>query len=588
MHGHAVPDSTMTQRVSMLGCGLTAVVALAIVAWFHNRFWWPPDEGVYAYVAQRVLRGDVLNGDVQDMHAGLVHFIHALAFRLFGEDLLSLRYPLAALTVVQTILVWRVLAPRGAPAALAGAIATAALSFVQFLNPSANWYALFLMFACAALLAGKFATSRWSMVALGALLGLAVLIRHPSGVILAMGCLTWLLARPGLPVAGASAPRLARAVIGIMGAGVLLYFFAKASLASFILFGAWPLLLLGLAWRQTVLTDRATLALLANIAAGGALALAPLFAYHVYFGTLASWFSDTVLTALHLTEILSPRAPSYAYLPLLSIGALLQEPGLRGAGSAAFWLALLAAPVVLGFSTFARAVARRPAPEWHPLPIVASFFAMVSAHYEIPIYLFFSTAAVLAGLAWNFADSARGRYTALAIVLFLAIFGLVFQAAQPMSRTLRDIARSQTRALTAPAGLPHARLAMESDDQRVYSRLVELVTAHAPPCTTVLAVPMHPEINFLADRAAPLRFYSTALGLKTQAEADKAAERLAAAPAAVLVHRREDKYNTPLSNAFFERVRTNYKHLERVGGFDVYLSIAVPPASARGCRARAG
>ena len=81
------------------GVGTLAIAIVVLVVFhFHDRSWWPPDDGAYAYVALRLLHGDVLNGDVQDIHAGYVHFIHAAAMMMFGEDILSLRYPLAALT----------------------------------------------------------------------------------------------------------------------------------------------------------------------------------------------------------------------------------------------------------------------------------------------------------------------------------------------------------------------------------------------------------------------------------------------------------------------------------------------------------
>ena len=53
---------------------VAAIFALGIVAallWhFHNRFWWPADEGVYAYVAQRILAGDRMHLDLIDFHGG--------------------------------------------------------------------------------------------------------------------------------------------------------------------------------------------------------------------------------------------------------------------------------------------------------------------------------------------------------------------------------------------------------------------------------------------------------------------------------------------------------------------------------------
>ena len=66
----------------------------AVLGYYHDRFWWPPDEGLYAHVADRVARGEVLNRDVQNIHPGYHALANALWLVLFGDDLVSLRYPL--------------------------------------------------------------------------------------------------------------------------------------------------------------------------------------------------------------------------------------------------------------------------------------------------------------------------------------------------------------------------------------------------------------------------------------------------------------------------------------------------------------
>jgi hypothetical protein len=100
-------------------CVTAAALFAAGVWWrFHDRFWYAPDEGNYAHVAERLLQGEVLHRDVQDVHAGYVNFANAAALRLFGLDLLSLRYPLAVLSVLQAALAAWTFLPQGRCAAL--------------------------------------------------------------------------------------------------------------------------------------------------------------------------------------------------------------------------------------------------------------------------------------------------------------------------------------------------------------------------------------------------------------------------------------------------------------------------------------
>jgi hypothetical protein len=46
------------------------LVAVIIYLNFYDSFWYPPDEGVYAHVAERVLNGERLNTHI---HKIMVH-----------------------------------------------------------------------------------------------------------------------------------------------------------------------------------------------------------------------------------------------------------------------------------------------------------------------------------------------------------------------------------------------------------------------------------------------------------------------------------------------------------------------------------
>ena len=67
---------------------------ILILGHFHNRFWLPVDEGQYAHVAERILNGEVLNRDIQEL--GYINFLNAAALGIFGRNLVSMRYPLIA------------------------------------------------------------------------------------------------------------------------------------------------------------------------------------------------------------------------------------------------------------------------------------------------------------------------------------------------------------------------------------------------------------------------------------------------------------------------------------------------------------
>ena len=65
-------------------------------------------------------------------------------------------------------------------------VSAAALSFVLFLNPTANWYALGMAFIVAAVLAWTKPGDRGRLVWIGAMIGTTFLLRQLSGP-----CVAW-------------------------------------------------------------------------------------------------------------------------------------------------------------------------------------------------------------------------------------------------------------------------------------------------------------------------------------------------------------------------------------------------------------
>jgi hypothetical protein len=103
------------RTVQTLAFAAVAGFAAVVLYYFHDRFWWGPSDGAYAHVAERILAGEVLNRDVQDIHAGYINFVNALAMGIFGTKLVVLRYPLMLLTFIQTCLVFFFLLPGASP-----------------------------------------------------------------------------------------------------------------------------------------------------------------------------------------------------------------------------------------------------------------------------------------------------------------------------------------------------------------------------------------------------------------------------------------------------------------------------------------
>ena len=557
-----------------LGQALLLVAAVAFAAavlwYFHDRFWWPPDEGHYAHIADRILAGQVLNRDIQDIHPGYVNWVNAAALRAFGHDLVSLRYPLVGLGVIGSWLIFLLLAPCGGWFALAGSVGFTALSVVQFLNPTAHWYGLFIFLLIVAALTWLPASFSRRPEVLGFLIVLLTLFRQLSGTFVAIGTVAFLLSEERGEHARSDG-WAGRALIAVMAAGLGSYLWAKADLVSFVMFGAWPMLALAWAAFATRAGGRELLALCARLALGGGIAAAPLLAYHLVHGSLSPWLQDTVLAAIGLTGLEFMSGPSFAVLPLLGLRGVLAHGTLAESINGLLWLLLFSVPLLLGASTL-HALWRSPTPApGHPLPFLALFYGLVSVHYQIPIYLFYTVGVALAGVLWLAASwGGVARIGTPALAVLLSVIALHYQAAQPLSRGITGVVAGERIELSPERWGSRVGLHVERADAALYGRLIATVEARVAPDETILALPFNPELYFLTGRRNPFRFTNSALGIRSGDELAAALAILARDPPRMVFYRPDDKYNTAASRTLIDNVRARYRLIESYGGFEVY------------------
>ncbi|MFQ5953964.1 MAG: hypothetical protein ACE5JZ_02755 [Kiloniellales bacterium] len=547
--------------------GFTAVV----LGYYHDRFWWGPDDGAMAHVAERILAGEVLNGDVQEIRPGYASFANALALWLFGHDFLSLRYPLAVLSFVQTCLIFLLLVSRGALVATAAAVSMTALSFVQYLNPQPHWYCLFLFVVIVCGLAWIPRDARWRLELLGFLLITLLLFRQLTGVLVAIGLLTYLLYEAGRGANGMDR-LLARGLLAVMAGGLAVYLIARSDPLAWLLFGIWPVAVLFWACLTVTASNAEVIRMVRRLGVGGALAALPLVLYQLLNGSYAGWFDDTVMTALALNQLEFFGRLSYGLFLAQGLRQIIALDSIAGVLNGFFWASLPLLPMVSGFLVL-RHLLRQGAedPALHPLAFLAPFYAIVSVHFQIAIYLFYSAGISLAVLLWM---TSRGpgwrRPLPVALACVLSAIALYYHAAQPVSRGLKGILVGQRIDLVPGDGLPSTSLWVTARDLRLYTHLVGLIRHEVAPDETILAIPMNPELYFLSGRWSRFRFYSTAYGIRSDDDLRNVLETLARRPPKLIFHRPDDKYNTIYSAKLMEFVKQRYQVLETDGGFVVY------------------
>lgn len=551
----------------LFGC-LTAITCFFILNSFYDRFWWPPDDGTYAYVADLLNRGFILHKDIQDVHMGYVNFTNALALRLFGDDFLSLRYPLVFTTLIQSLVIAYLLMASNKVAAFATALTLTCLSFLQFINPTANWYALFLICITIFNLQVLGTKNRYRILITGFLLTTLFCFRQPSGVFAIMGVLSYLLyeANDANPPPGQRS--LARVVVAILLLTLLLYMLNKTNLSGVLLFGIWPLAILIQQLIKCKAPNERVAKILLQLSLGGSVAIAPLLIYHVSHDSIGYWLQDTIVSAVGMTELPFFDSSLYALMFHYSIGNIFSGD-ITAKLNSIFWIILLLAPAFLGLALLKEQV--NAYDSIAPLGYIPVFYTMVSVHYQIPIYLFYSVSLTLAGLMWLLHKKYVFKFLMPAVLFFLVAIGLVFQAGQPLSRGVIGTFEGDVKNKLVSSDLPHCSIRIEPSMAKKYGKILAIINETSQKNDTLLTIPFNPELNFMSKRISPFRFYNTALGMSSESDVIAAINKLQEKKTKLVIFDVNNKYNVKLTEKLVTYVKSNYRLYEKVEGFEIYM-----------------
>jgi hypothetical protein len=531
----------------------------------------PRDEGHWAHVAERVLDGDVLHVDVEEFHPGYIHMIHAAAFAIFGKDLISLRYPLMAITILQGLLIFLNFRSRGFWTAVVASFCVAALGFPQVANPTPHLYCLFLtscILSCLVLLKPG---SRWRLEAVGMLVMLVFLFRQLSGVFVAMGVLTYLLVETRDPEHHPS-PTAARFLIALMFLGLAGYLALSTDVIGFTLFGAWPLGVFWWTWRHTTLSNRQVLRLVARLSLGSAVGLAPLVAYYLYHGSLMAWLNDCFVRALRIADLEVMPSAGYIYYLLGGVYNFLGGTGVPAHINGLYWIALFFLPMLNGYCLLRYLYhSQRPSIVNVSVPMVTVFFAVVSVFNQIPFYLYFGIVLSVPSLLWLLSE---GRTRPKAQVWNLAamticIIGIVFSAGQSRQRTTWDVC-SGKRYPMVRSDLNRNSLQIDSASLQLYDQLIEIIHQYSHPDEPIFVLPNNAELYFLSGRSNPFRLFNPTISLRTDQEIEDFVKLVQEKSPRLVVHNNQNPYNTKSTRILVDFVQSRYVLVAKAGSFDVY------------------
>jgi hypothetical protein len=275
------------------------VLAVAVLV---RRFWIPLDDGTLAQAAERVLGGELPHRDFADPYTGLGAFIGALAFDLFGVNLLSLRVPLVVGFAIWLPAIWMVARRFAEPdVAMWVTVLAALLSVLTYPAAMPTWFGLYAVtWGLVALLAYVEGRRRRWLLAAGAAGGVAVLFKVVGLYFLAAALLTVAWTR-------ADGSRGYR-IVTVSSVGLFLFLLGRMVLPRTSVTGVYhfflPSLCLGIAvtvraWRRRAAPDRGGLG---SLSLDGAVlllgALAPVLLFLVPYaatGSVGTWLEGVFL-----------------------------------------------------------------------------------------------------------------------------------------------------------------------------------------------------------------------------------------------------------------------------------------------------
>jgi hypothetical protein len=335
---------TRHSRSEWLLLALVLLLTSLYMAWELKRGWVPSDEGTLAESAERVLKGQLPHRDFHEGYTGLLSFLNAAAFRLWGTNLASMRYMMFFFFLAWVPALYYA-ASRFASAPVAGVVTLLAVAWgpPNYGAAMPSWYNLFFAtFGLAALLRYIEVQTRGWLLLAGLCGGISFLFKLP-GLFFVNGALLFLVFREQL------APARERDGIG-SALGYRVFVITSIVLYEFLLFSVlrklanavtylyfWlPELVIGsvIVWREfhdareRVGRFRFLIGELLFFGAGFALPIALFFLPYLYTGTAGLAIRDIFVVSGRLLEQANMKPPVLWFLEgcvanLLLLGVVL-------------------------------------------------------------------------------------------------------------------------------------------------------------------------------------------------------------------------------------------------------------------------
>ena len=558
-------------RIGFLLCLLFA----ALISWiFHDKFWWGPDEGFYAYISQRILDGDIVHRDIQALHPGFLYYLNTIFLKLSGGDAVGLRYPLILITVFQAGLAYKICERYGILIAIAAAVSMTGFSFIQFVNPTPNWYIVTLTLCLAYIVDRADANSTRMILLIGLLVGIGFLMRQLSGAFLAIGVTAILFLKQ--PISDQQKKFYGGSfVLALLGLCLSAFILKSANFVGLALFGIYPPILIFWAATQSKIDSKTALSIIAKLTAGAILAAIPLILYHGATGTFGMWIHNSLIAPFRFTQLAHFDLASHGVMIYLPLMALLSGD-ISALNGLWFWTSLSFINPVLFVLVFKKLRKNRGA--FPAAGILILFHGLVALYFEIHIYLTYTTALILVGLLINI-ETQKTRKIVAIMAIALSVTAIAIPAGRPLDRGLTKIALNKMTSWT-PTRVIGTSIYTDEKRALYYTKIMQTINACAGPEDNIFALPVNPAIYFLSNRQPPFIYINSALGLANDDDVQASIKVVQSSPQpALIIQKEDDKYMTDFADDLMQQIVPLYSKIGEINDLTFYQRNGHPKTS---------
>jgi Dolichyl-phosphate-mannose-protein mannosyltransferase len=600
---------TRTQEALLV---LGAWIATAAWVWFRlDQGWVPHDDGAFAQSATRVLAGQLPHREFAELYTGGMTFLNAAAMSVFGEDLISLRYPLFAAFLCFLPAAYYVARTFANPiTALLAAIAAVTWSVPVYPAAMASWYLLVFSVCGTACLVRWRSThaDRW-LLACGVLAGVSLCFKIVAVYFLAAVVLFLLFVHPNAgrrrawplklaPVSIGGIALAAGLVVSVLGgrygAPEVLNFLAPIAAVSVAL-----LVQRSQAWRPHDARRGSLLRDLGILGAGVVIPVVTLTIPYVVAGATGDLLEGTFVSPQSRRDVAYLATPTAGIVPaacvvgVLLLGARLSQLSRRRLECAVAALVLVTV-VLAGFLsagyTLSFAAIRGLAPiavivgsvalvrgRWgleerrselvFLILAVVAFTSLVQFPFGAAVYFCYVAPLVVLATAALIGTAARPGFLAVSAMVAFTLFGASYLDRMSLydlhvgERFVRD---GQVEVLDED----RASIRVYPSQAASTREVVRLLRQHSVGRYT-FAGPDLPQIYFLADLENPTRSLFDFLDLSHSARGGKLLETLRRKEVTAIAVHQVIQLSPPLDAETLEALRATYPNHKRVDVIDV-------------------